>query len=242
MESSVMKAFNQGGMVRICCTNKSTVPFHDWKAGKDFLDFVGALADYAAEVANVWGQSCELYVADKPQPGVWHMLFTDTTDELNAFGYHDTTPDGFPLLHMFVKTSLRAGDLVSTTASHELAEALIDPCTNLCAVGPYERLYAYEVCDAVEDEHFPIWGIEMSNYVYPAWFESFQRPAYDHMGTCKHSFEIRPGGYMPIFADGEWTQIFGSDAKRKDFKETPRYRARLLGREVRAPTLDVEPD
>jgi hypothetical protein len=50
---------------------------------------------------------------------------------------------------------------------------LVDPGNNLwCGKG---TLYAYEVCDAVEAKHFPVNGLAMSDFVYPAFFEAFHK-------------------------------------------------------------------
>ena len=107
---------------------------------------------------------------------------------------------------VFVRTTLADGQKVSVTAAHELAEMLVDPGVQLGAIGPDgQTWYAYEMSDAVEREEFTVNGIAMSNFVYPAWFEAFRRPGsarFDHLGTCKRAFEIRPGGYMPVFRNG----------------------------------------
>jgi hypothetical protein len=39
-------------------------------------------------------------------------------------------------------------------ASHELAETLVDPANNLWCERSKGTLFAYEVCDAVEADHF----------------------------------------------------------------------------------------
>jgi len=64
------------------------------------------------------------------------MAFLDSADVQNALGYHDLTPDGLPLSKVFVQTTVQAGQKVSVTASHELAEMLVDPAINLCSTGP----------------------------------------------------------------------------------------------------------
>src|SRR5262249_52367678 len=126
--------------------------------------------------APVWGTPCELVaVNDKIPAGNWGLLFTDTADVANALGYHDLTPDGLPLSHIFVQTTLDDGDEVSVTASHELAEMLVDPGIQMGAFGPKNVWYAYETADAVEREAFQVNGINMTDFVYPAWFEGFRK-------------------------------------------------------------------
>jgi len=65
-----------------------------------------------------------------------------------------------------IRLSRRVG--ISIAASHELAEMLIDPGNNLWCEHGKGTLYAYEVCDAVKAEHFPVNGLAMSDFVYPA--------------------------------------------------------------------------
>jgi len=72
----------------------------------------------------------------------------------------------------------------------------------------------------------------MSNFVYPAWFEGFRKAKstkFDHLGNCKKPFQILSGGYMPVFVDGEWTEIFGSKRAKKWFrkKHHPRTARRI---------------
>ena len=75
--------------------------------------------------------------------------------------------------------------LVSTSASHELVEMLVDPGINLLATGPDAKAaYAYETADPVEQYAFSIDRIPMSNFVYPSYFETFRAPGsvpFDHL-------------------------------------------------------------
>jgi hypothetical protein len=86
--------------------------------------------------------------AQKPAAKAWNMIFLDDADAPGALAYHDLTKDGFPVLKVFVKTTLADNALVSVSASHELWEALVDPACQLWADGP-GREYAYETADAV---------------------------------------------------------------------------------------------
>ena len=114
---------------------------------------------------------------------------------------------------------------LTLVASHELAEMLVDPAINLCATGPKGLIYAYETADAVEEEEFTVDGIAMSDFVYPAWFEGFRKAdstQFDSLKKVKKPFEILKGGYMSVFKNGQWTQIFGSPAKEKRFRREDR--------------------
>ena len=53
---------------------------------------------------------------------------------------------------------------------------MIDPIANLWAQADDDTEYAYEMCDAVEEDTFLVDGIQMSNFLHPAWFEPFKQP------------------------------------------------------------------
>ena len=128
------------------------------------------------------------------------------------------------------------------TASHEIAEMLIDPAIALGAQGPDgSSWYAYETADAVEREEFDVNGIAMSNFVFPAWFEGFRAPRstqFDYLNHCTQPFELRPGGYISIYKNGTWQQIFGSSQAEQSFdlQGHPRASVRgLVARQADAP-------
>src|SRR2546429_405134 len=229
MPSLIAAAFDQGQVPTISVFNRATVPL---QGDLTLEQIVAALQDYVdAFVSPVWGVACRLQVTNGFVPGTWSIAFLDDADVMGALGYHDLTPDGFPFSKVFVKTGIRYGELASVTASHELAEMLVDPAINITSVGPpgrfAKRFYAYELCDAVESDSFMIQGIQVSDFVYPAWFEGFRKPGstkFDAMGLVDRPFRLTKGGYMPIFACylGRWTQIFGSKAKEKAFKKEDR--------------------
>ena len=132
-----------------------------------------------------------------------------------------------------------AGLQWTVTASHELLEMLGDPDINLTAfVQPNPDaatglLYAYEVCDACENDQFgyDIDGSLVSDFVYPAWFESFRQPGstqFDYQKKISKPFELLPGGYIGVFdvtAGNGWQQIIAP--------EKPGTRGRPVGSEVR---------
>jgi hypothetical protein len=99
---------------------------------------------------------------------------------------------------------------------------LVDPAINLMTTGPDPKVvYAYESADPVEQLSFKVNGIPMSDFVYPAYFETFHKPKsvkFDHLNKVKKPFEILSGGYQIIFENGKWKQLFGSAAKEKRFK------------------------
>jgi len=205
----VTAQFDRGQKPVITVVNEAKTA---WGVAQNAL--VAALQKYVDErFAPVWGVPATLASASAIKKGTWGLVFLDDADQADALGYHDLTPQGLPLGKVFVRTTISSKNLVSVTASHELAEMLADPAIDLAAEAPDGTFYAYEVADPVEDETFQVAGIPLSNFAYPSWFEGFRKPRsdkFDEVGTCKKPFEIRPGGYMSIFKNGEWTEIFGS--------------------------------
>jgi hypothetical protein len=126
---------------------------------------------------------------------------------------------------VFVRTVLENGEPVSLTASHELFEMAIDPIANLWAESGPSREFAYEMCDAVEEDTFLVDGLPMSNFVYPEWFEPFKHPRgtkFDNMGLLKAPFTMTKGGYVIIRFRGRVTERFGSRAKATRFAKERR--------------------
>lgn len=227
-------SFDQGEKPAIYCVNMAKTPLGVVKADGSqatFIELVASLARYAQLIATYYGTPAEVVPWQGPAPipaGGWALVFLDDADQADAEGYHETTPDGFPQGRVFVATTQSAGDKVSVTASHELAEMLVDPATNLIAASDDgSQMYAYEVCDAVEESDFPIAGIAMSNFVFPSWFEGFRAnlktpQQFDYLQLCKEPFELLQGGYISVFQKGRWREIFGSPAKEKRFSKEDR--------------------
>jgi len=169
----------------------------------------------------IWGTDAELKMVPQGTPapaGTWQLVILDDSDQAGALGYHDLTPDGLPLGKAFAASDLKAGTSWSVTASHELLEMLADPNINLTAfvqnANTTGTLYAYEVCDACEDDSFgyQINNVLVSDFVYPAWFESFRTQGstqFDRMNQIQNPLQLLAGGYIGVFSvsDGSgWQQ------------------------------------
>lgn len=217
----IMAAFDHGQVPKVACINKATIDL-----GVDFDRLVPALQKFLDEhFVPVWGTPATLVKATKPLAGAWSIALLDDADAANALGYHDLTKNGLPLSKIFVKTTLADRQKVSVTACHELAEMMVDPAINLWADGPNGSLYAYEMCDAVEEDEFLIDGIAMSDFVYPAYFELFRKPKsaqFDYLKLITRPFELRKGGYSLVRKSDKITQIFGSRAKERRFDREDR--------------------
>ncbi len=218
----VLGAFDKGQIPTIAVINKAKTPL-----GDDLTKLIAALQVYIDNhVAPVWGTPAKLVKATTFLKGAWAIVFLDNADEPGALGYHDLTPDGFPLAKIFVKTTVDDGAKVSVTVSHELVEMLVDPAINMTCDGPNPAYsYAYETADPVEETDFPIYGIAMSNFVYPSYFESFRKARstqFDRLGLVTKPFQLLKGGYQSVKKNGSWTEVFGSHAKNKRFAREDR--------------------
>ena len=238
--SPVKGAFNQGQKPTIACFNQAKTPL-----GVEWPALIAALQKYIDNyIVPVWGTPATLEPTDTFKPGCWAMVFLEDADQPGALAYHDLTPDGWPLAKVFVRTTLNNGDLVSVSASHELVEMLVDPAINMMTTGPDPRvIYAYESADPVEALSFPVDDIPMSDFVFPAYFETFRAPGstkFDYLGRVNKPFEILQGGYQIILEDNKWTQIYGSSNKQAAFEREDRrgHRSRARGRPLRRNLAD----
>lgn len=212
-------------MTQIALVNESTV-----LAAADFQNIKRALQIQAGrDFFPLWGMGGISIGAVAPSAipaSSWVLAFLDNADQAGALGYHDVTPAGLPLGKAFVKTTLADGGQVSVTGSHELLEMLADPDINLTAEfddasGAPSKFYAYEVCDACEDDSlgYPIMlengaQVLVSDFVLPPYFQNLQHPAdtrFDYRRLINNPFEILPGGYMGVLDLGNlgagWQQV-----------------------------------
>lgn len=175
------------------------------------------------DFAPVWGVDADLTFIPKgtqPPAGSWWLTVFDDSDQPGALGYHDVTNEGLPLGKVFAGTDIKYGGNWVVTTSHELLEMLADPEINLTVFDqPNDTtgiLYAYEVCDACEDDKFGynIDGMTVSDFVYPAWFESTLKIGslqLDYGKMIKKPFDLLTGGYIGMFDvvnGGGWKQKF----------------------------------
>jgi hypothetical protein len=159
-----------------------------------------------------WDLDCTITFLANSQPptlGWWQIVIVDNPDQAGALGYHELTSDGTPLGKVFAKLDLDQGCSWTLTLSHELLEMLADPWINWCAMGSDSRIYALEVCDAVEDDKlgYEIDGVLVSDFVTPAWFEPTCADRIDFMRHLSKQLELARGGYISVFdPTSGWTQ------------------------------------
>ena len=203
--------------IQISVINESTV-----LADTDVVPVVAALQKQVTnDFRPVWGADAELSIVPKgtqPPNGSWWLVLLDDSDQANALGYHDLTSDGLPIGKVFAASDLKAGTSWTVTASHELLEMLGDPNINLTVFVQNSNtagvLYAYEVCDACEDDSlgYQIDSVLLSDFVYPAWFESFRTEGstqFDRMNKIQTPFQLLVNGYIGVFtvnSGSGWSQ------------------------------------
>lgn len=201
------------------------------------------------DFAPAWGVDADLTfvpTGDTPAAGTWWLTILDNSDQAGALGYHDLTPDGLPLGKVFAGSDIQYGYKWTVTASHELLEMLGDPDIDLTVfVQPDNRsgtLYAYEACDACEADQFgyDINGITVSDFVFPAWFETFRQPGstqFDFQKQIRQPLQLLAGGYIGVFdvtAGTGWHQVTAEKTpfrfemrprlgSRRERRNTPRH-------------------
>jgi len=195
------------------------------------------------DFAPVWGFDVDLRFipsGNTPPSGSWWLVILDNSDQAGALGYHDLTSEGLPMSKVFAKTDQQYGEEWTVTASHELLEMLADPNINLTVFEESHnggRLYAYEVCDACESDKFgyEINNVQVSDFVFPAWFESFRKPnstQFDFGNHIKKPFHLLSGGYIGIYdvtSGSGWKQL---TAEKRNIRARPPVGSRRERRSI----------
>ncbi len=214
----------RGSGPKIACIDKARTDL-----GVDFGDLIRGLQTFVDECLEpVWRTPAKLLPSRKELPGAWTLVFLDDADRVKTLGYHKLLKHRLPLAKVFARPSLKHREAISVVASHELAEMLVDPGNGFWCLGPEKRtLYAYEVCDAVEQEQFELDGIAMSDFLYPAYFQTIRMPRstqFDYLKKISRPFQVLRGGFALVRTRGKKAIEFGSRAKAREFRtEDRRY-------------------
>jgi hypothetical protein len=196
----------------------------------------------SSDFAPVWGADAQLtFVPKKAKPDLtaWWLVVLDDSDQAGALGYHDLTAAGLPIGKVFAKTDKDYKLSVSVTASHELLEMLGDPGINMTTSSQDDQgkpvFYAYEACDACEDDSYgyTIDGVKMSDFVYPSWFGGVTAAQFDHGGHIQGPLEILSGGYIGKWTPATgWIQVTGSAAHGAEHRSRAGVGSRRERRQV----------
>lgn len=195
------------------------------------------------DYAPLWGEDAELSfypLGIVPPNHIWQVGIFDDALQAGNLGYHEVTPTGMPMGHVFARTTLQNGGKPSQTLSHEVLEMLADPESNLMAIVTKPDgsigFYAYEICDPVEDDRYgyEIDGVTVSDFVLPSWFEPsrVEGERFSFTWSVRNPLEIAVGGYisyMDAHMPGEWQQVRDLARKASHQSETARFSKRLKG-------------
>jgi hypothetical protein len=151
--------------------------------------------------------------------GSWVIGVLDNPDQAGVLGWHSQDDQDRIYGEVFAQPSLEDGQstatqgpyAVSATLSHEIIETFGDPLCTAWSDSGRGYLVATELCDPVEADGYPIDGVQVSNFVKPAWFDVLA-PAgtsYDYLGKCKGPLSMTKGGYWVQMKDATETQKFG---------------------------------
>lgn len=177
------------------------------------------------DFAPVWGMSATLRlegrISEKPDTttladmrGDAVIYLWNETDVDDAIGYHLQNYMGIPYGFVFTSIAEELHEPWSATLSHEALELIADPETNLLVMGQHPSVdrqvfHWFEMCDAVQNEHYEIDGVVVSNFVLPLYFTGTRTNDEPggrndflgslHDGHTLPSFGINPGGYVGFY-------------------------------------------
>ena len=149
----------------------------------------------------------------------------DEFDEDDPLGFHNRNHQGIPFGFVYTGLAEALQEPWEVTLSHEALELLADPEVNLLVMGPHPNepdrdvFHWYEMCDAVQAEHYEIDGVPVSNFVLPLYFTGGDEVGgrNDYLGTTLQSFGVNPGGYVGFFDPnlGDHDTVLADDVARK---------------------------
>lgn len=202
-----------------------------------------------AEMYNLVG--VQLWHACRAWPGGSHVVddlidqgfYLDLVDDLpeapGALGYHDVDTEGRPYSRVGVNPSLQNGSdwltgpySVVSVVGHEAIETVGDPIINIWRAIDNTTETAQELCDAVEATGYRHNGADLTNFLYPSWFNPFGTAPFDHLGQLPAPFTMTAGGYMIVRSGGSEGErsartVHGREAP--EWRESAHVRARVLG-------------
>jgi hypothetical protein len=183
-------------------------------------------------LAKAW-KGASYVVKDLNKQG-FYLSLEDELDIPDALGYHDVDEQGNPYSKIGVKPSLENGSdwltgqySVVSVVGHEALETVCNPIINIWRDIDQDRETVQEVCDAVEDTGYQYKGMDLTNFLYPSWFNPFGKAPFDYLGQLTAPFTMTAGGYMIIRSGGQYNQVFGTEYK--EWRKSLHYRTRQLG-------------
>jgi hypothetical protein len=139
------------------------------------------------------------------------LYLWDHVDEEVA-GYHLNNDRGIPYGYVFLDLAAQLEEPWTATLSHETLELIGDPENNMFVAGPHPEdhrrkvFHWFEMCDAVQDEHYEIDNVRVSNFLLPLYFTSGNEQGsrndflgHSHNNKTLASFGVNPGGYIGFY-------------------------------------------
>lgn len=216
------------GTETIYITNLAPQFISDRQIRKDIPSWEKAVN---VDFAHYWhtAQFKLVFLDRKPAPsGAISAVFQNQGPVQGALAYHWTERGNAPSITVYAGTGDYYGFNNSVSFTHELFELAADPVTANLNVG-YPAAWFYEekpsleikqfpqfqvvgwfgeVADPVEADFYRINGVEISDFVTPAWFNDGVGHTFDYMGLCQQPFWIRPGGYAQYLSEfGGWQMV-----------------------------------
>jgi hypothetical protein len=185
------------------------------------------------DLASTWGIDAQVTLVDKgetPPDSSWWLYFDDHIREPGLLGYHDVNAVGLPMARIGIKKAREANVDWNLTASHVLLQLLANPYRN-AAIFAGEKIFPREICRACSGDR---WGYQIdstrvSDFVLPAWFDSFREPRstrFDFCGHISEPFELLPGTVVVYFEDPKRQQRTAFHNKPVHLIRRPRRRNR----------------
>jgi hypothetical protein len=155
------------------------------------------------DLAPAWGIDAELTLVrsgETPPEKSWWLHLQDDIEEKGVLGYHGVNAMGLPLAHIGVRSSKQVNMPWTLAASHTLLQLLANPKGTL-AVVEGDKVIPREICRPCHGEQYAykISGVLLSDFVLPAWFESFHKPRgapFDYCGHVSAPFQVLRGAYL----------------------------------------------
>lgn len=164
-----------------------------------------------------------LSAASHAPAGAWVITVLDDADQAGDLGWHTEDSAGRIYGRVFARPCLDYGVPVSTTLSHEVVETFCDPDVDQWRDTGRGYSVAYEACDPVEGDSYPIDGVAVSDFVTPYWYmerppsgADFGATRWLPGGAALAPFDLASGGYyVRRWPDGREDQEFGRKANRE---------------------------
>ncbi len=187
------------------------------------------LAEDVAPAWNLQALSVTLYPDLEAVPAgacSFVMRLVAQADQPGSLGYHNafySEVECAPIIQSGCGVLSNSGAVpdatVSSVASHEFIETIVDPDVNLWVqTGKDDISDAFEACDPVQGNFYTKGLVQVSDFVYPQWFVAggTEGGKFDHLGVLKSPFQVAPGGYV-VQQTSDWTlsQVFGDVEPRR---------------------------